>query len=206
MKKTYTTLMPDQVGAFMAASEIMTELGLNITRASYNKAVDAHMLFIEVEGDEKALGEATARLAEKGYLQSNLDLGTVILLEFKLRDVPGSVLPVLKLISSFDFNISYISSQAEDGDYQFFRMGLFVDNSKDISDFIQKASRLCDIRVMEYNKTEKVLDNTVFYISFANGHRGETGADGRAEGQADRRFKSHHGDARPPGKPVLQDV
>ena len=52
MKKTYVTKMPDHIGAFLKASEAISGLGVNITRVSYNKAVDSHTLFIEVDGDE----------------------------------------------------------------------------------------------------------------------------------------------------------
>lgn len=169
MKQTYVTTMPDHAGAFMAASEILSSLELNITRVSYNKAIDIHMLFIDVEGDDTAIRTATERLKAAGYLQSTGGIGSVILIEFKLLDVPGSVLPVLKLISGFNFNISYISSRQREGEeYQLFRMGLLVENGTDISEFIRKASLLCELRIIEYNETEKNLDNTVFYISFAN--------------------------------------
>lgn len=50
MRKTYITTMPDHIGAFLKASECFAKLGVNITRVSYNKAVDSHMLFIDVEG------------------------------------------------------------------------------------------------------------------------------------------------------------
>ena len=50
MKKTYITTMPDHVGAFLKASRCIAALGINITRVSYNKAVDMHTLFIEAEG------------------------------------------------------------------------------------------------------------------------------------------------------------
>ncbi len=169
MKRTYTTIMPDKVGALMDATEIMAQLGLNITRVSYNKAVDAHVTFVEVEGSADQLDAATNRLAQKGYLQSDMGIGRVVLIEFKLRDEPGYVLRVLALISGYHFNISYISTEATGEEYQYVRMGLFVENSRDVSDFIHEVSLLCDIRVIDYNKTEKVLDNTVFYVSFANG-------------------------------------
>ena len=34
MKKTYVTSLPDRAGAFLRASEIISSLGLNITRVS----------------------------------------------------------------------------------------------------------------------------------------------------------------------------
>lgn len=40
MKKTYVTSMPDHIGAFLKASNCFAALGINITRVSYNKAVD----------------------------------------------------------------------------------------------------------------------------------------------------------------------
>ena len=52
MKKTFITSMPDQAGAFLAAGRIIAAAGGNITRVSYNKAVDTHMLFLDVSGDE----------------------------------------------------------------------------------------------------------------------------------------------------------
>ncbi len=168
MKRTFTTTMPDQVGAFLLADLTLTKLGLNITRVSYNKAVDTHMLFLEVEGDKALLDRAETELTRLGYLQNNQSAGSVMLIEFQLRDEPGSLYPVLQLIDSFHFNISYISSQENGTDYQYFKMGLFVDDGREISDFMRQAALLCPVRVLEYDKSEKVLDNTVFYLNFAN--------------------------------------
>lgn len=68
MKKTFATTMPNKVGAFLTASKVFAQLGLNVTRVSYNKAVDSHMLFIEAEGERAAMKDATVRLREIGYL------------------------------------------------------------------------------------------------------------------------------------------
>ena len=65
MKKTYVTKMPDHIGAFLKASKCFSELGINITRVSYNKAVDSHTLFIEVDGEESLFEMANAKLCSK---------------------------------------------------------------------------------------------------------------------------------------------
>ena len=52
MKKTYATSMPNHIGAFLKASKCFASLGINITRVSYDKAVDSHMLFLDVEGTD----------------------------------------------------------------------------------------------------------------------------------------------------------
>ena len=58
--------MPNHIGAFLKASKCFSELGINITRVSYNKAVDSHTLFIEVDGEKTRLEQANKKLKEIG--------------------------------------------------------------------------------------------------------------------------------------------
>ena len=169
MKKTYVTTMPDHVGAFLKASRCIAALGINITRVSYNKAVDIHTLFIEAEGTPQQLEKADAQLKEIGYLQSSDSSQSIVLLEFRLPDVPGSVSAVLELIAQFRFNISYLSSQENGTKHQLFKMGLFVENRDDIQRFLTLAEEICEVRVIDYNHTEKNFDNSIFYNSYATG-------------------------------------
>jgi glyoxylase-like metal-dependent hydrolase (beta-lactamase superfamily II)/predicted amino acid-binding ACT domain protein len=167
LKKTYVTTMPDHVGAFLKASRCFAALNVNITRVSYNKAVDIHTLFIEVEGDPAQLEQADAQLAEIGYLQSAVPSKNTILLEFKLQDIPGGVTAILELIEQFNFNISYLSSQENGSDHQLFKMGLFIENMDSVSTFLDRARDLCPVRVLDYSCTEKTFDNSVFYRTLA---------------------------------------
>ena len=169
MKKTYVTSMPNHIGAFLKASRCFCSLGINITRVSYNKAVDSHTLFIDAEGTPEQLQKADAELEKIGYLQSNATQTSIVLLEFHLQDVPGSVTDVLTLISEFNFNISYISSQENGTDYQYFKMGLYVDDPDKITKFIAEAEKLCKVRVIDYNSSEKVYDNSIFYNTYVMG-------------------------------------
>ncbi len=169
MKKTYVTSMPDHIGAFLKASKCFFALDINITRVSYNKAVDSHTLFIDAEGTEEQLKKADVELEKIGYLQSSQTKASIVLIEFCLKDVPGSVTDVLMLISEFDFNISYISSQENGTDYQLFKMGLYVDDPEKISDFLKEAEKLCKVRVIDYNTSEKVYDNSIFYNTYVMG-------------------------------------
>ena len=169
MKKTYITSMPNHIGAFLKASERFASLGINITRVSYNKAVDSHTLFIDAEGTEEQLKKADAELGKIGYLQNDYVRKSVVLIEFRLKDVPGSVTDILNLINSFNFNISYISSQENGTDYQLFKMGLYVDGKEKISEFLKAAEKLCRVRVIDYNRSEKFYDNSIFYSTYVAG-------------------------------------
>lgn len=169
MKKTYVTSMPNHIGAFLKASKCFSLLGINITRVSYNKAVDSHTLFIDAEGTEEQLKKADTELEKIGYLQSNANKTSIVLIEFCLEDIPGSVTNVLELINEFNFNISYISSQENGTDYQYFKMGLYVDDYNKISEFLKEAEKLCKVRVIDYNSSEKVYDNSIFYNTYVMG-------------------------------------
>ena len=169
MKKTYVTSMPNHIGAFLKASKCFSSLGVNITRVSYNKAVDSHTLFIDAEGTSEQLKKADIELEKIGYLQSNVDKTSIVLIEFCLRDVPGSVTDILILINDFNFNISYISSQENGTNYQLFKMGLYVDDTDKITEFLKEAEKLCRVRVIDYNSSEKVYDNSIFYNTYVLG-------------------------------------
>ena len=168
MKKTYITHMPNHIGAFLKASECFAELGINITRVSYNKAIDSHTLFIDAEGDEDKLRQADEKLTKIGYLQGPDNGKSIVLLEFMLKDIPGSVTEVLRLIDQYRLNISYISSQENGTDYQAFKMGLFVDDDKHFQEFLDEAGKLCVIRFIDYNQSENIYDNSIFYQSFVS--------------------------------------
>ena len=169
MKKTYITTMPNHIGAFLKASECFAALGVNITRVSYNKAVDSHTLFIDAEGTEAQLRAADAELKKIGYLQNaDTDKG-IVLVEFHLKDVPGSVTEVLRIISEYRLNISYMSSQENGSAYQAFKMGLFVEDEAVLRAFLARVEAVCPVRVIDYNHSEKVYDNSIFYRSFVSG-------------------------------------
>ncbi|MBQ8426427.1 MAG: MBL fold metallo-hydrolase [Clostridia bacterium] len=169
MKKTYVTNMPNHIGAFLKASKCFSELGINVTRVSYNKAVDSHTLFVEVDGEQDKLNLANKKLEEIGYLSNGEENSKIVLLEFRLKDCPGSVTCVLELISKFNFNISYISSQENGSGYQLFKMGLYVNDGMMLADFLAQAEKLCEVKVIDYNNAEKVYDNGIFYNSYVDG-------------------------------------
>lgn len=160
--------MPDKAGAFLKASKIISFYGGNIVRVSYNKAVDVHTLFIDVSANLQQLEKITEELEALGYLSNEKNENKVILISLKLPDKPGAVKPVLDILNCYDINISYMNSQENGTEYQYFKMGLLIEEPKVIKDLLDEVSKICDVKIIEYNVSEKILDSTVFYISFAN--------------------------------------
>ena len=168
MRKTYITTMPNKSGAFLTASEVVSKNGGNIARVSYNKAVDMHTLFLDVDATKQQLESITKDLLETGYLPDDSVQAQVILIELILPDVSGSICPILEIISDYDVNISYINSHENETDYQQFKMGLLIQNPATMKSLLDEISNLCDVRIIDYDSNEKTLDNTVFYMTFAN--------------------------------------
>ena len=161
--------MPNHIGAFLKASECFASLGINITRVSYIKAIDSHTLFLDAEGSPEKLAEADKYLTDIGYLQGAKNDKSIVLLEFKIKDAPGSVTSILSLINEFNFNISYISSQENGTDYQYFKMGLYVEDPGRIAEFMEQAEQLCKVRIIDYNSSERAYDNSIFYSTYVRG-------------------------------------
>ena len=168
MRKIYITTMPDKAGAFLTASEAIAECGGNIVRTNYNKAVDTHTLFIEVDADEAAHERINAMLEDVEYLRDDPGIRQIILIEMKLRDQPGVLLPILRLIKNHEVNISYINSQENGTPYQYFKMGLLVEDTTEIKALLDDIAQVCEVRVLDYEASDRLLDSTVFNVTFAN--------------------------------------
>lgn len=166
--RTFTTKVPDKPGAFMVATKIIMRQGGNITRVSYNKAVDLHTIFIEVTAPADALDSIAEQLSTVGYLADGLPDSRVFVVNIKIRDEPGGLYPVLKILDKYDVNISYLNSNAGNGEYQDFKMGLFMENPDMVKLVLDDISELYPIDVINYDGQESSLDNTVFYIRLGN--------------------------------------
>lgn len=168
VRKSYVTRMPDKAGAFLVAARIITRAGGNIVRVNYNKAVDLHTLFIEVTADMPRHERIARELKECGYLPEELPDERILMLVLRLPDVPGAVAPALEVISRRKINISYISAQADGSPWQDFKMGLLIENTDEMSQLVEELSAICELRILDYEVTDRLLDGTVFYVTFAN--------------------------------------
>ncbi|MBQ3156025.1 MAG: MBL fold metallo-hydrolase [Clostridia bacterium] len=167
MKRSFMTSLPDMSGAFLLASRIILAHGGNMVRTSYNKAVDAHTLFLDVEADDEALDAIESELHEAGFLQQERPV-KIVLIQAEVPNVPGGVIPVLEALKKHEVSISYISSQPPRGDVAPLKMGLYIEDPAVIEALLGEIAALCPVRILDYDASEKRLDNTIFYLSFAD--------------------------------------
>ncbi len=168
VRKSFVTSMPDKAGAFLRASEIIAGYQGNIVRASYNKAVDLHMLFIDVEASSDNLQKIEKALCGIGYINQIIAQTCVMEVTIKIPDKPGAIIPVLKILNRYDINISYINSGAVGELYQNFRLGLLIENPTILKTVLDEISEVYPIDIIDCDSSEENLDNTVFYIQLAN--------------------------------------
>ncbi len=167
-RKSFVTNMPDKSGTFMRASVIVAKHKGNIIRVSYNKAVDLHMLFIDVQASAEKLRRIEEDLSAIGYINDKITETRVIEVSVKIPDKPGAVLPVLEVLNKFDINISYMNSCADGAPFQDFKFGLLIENPDNVKTLLDNISKIYPVDVIECESSEENLDNTVFYIRLAN--------------------------------------
>ena len=168
MEKTFITHLPDESGMLLKASDVISQYNGNIIRVSYNKSLDVHTLFLSVSADDESIFNITNELEEVGFLQELNKKEKIILIVLKLEDKPGSIKPILKILKEYEVNISYINSQENGTKYQYFKMGLFIEKPQIMKSLLDDISMICDIKVIDNEGTSKILDNTIFYLNFAN--------------------------------------
>lgn len=174
-------VLRDQIGSFLQASRMFAERGVNIRRVSYNRVIDPSTCFIEAEGPEPALSAVDADLSSIGVLPGQQQLGQVELLEFTLDNRPGVMIPLLELVQSFGLNITYYDAKTAGPQNRSVRMGLYIERPQDLEAFEEAAGKLCPVRRIPYDKNQHIIDNNLFYLSFAREMTDRLGLDARQE-------------------------
>ena len=168
MRETFIIRLPSRAGVFMKVCDIVAQHGGSIFRINYNKGIDMNTVFLEIEGTQHILDLIREELDENRYLARREGDMQVILAEMRIPDGIGAVMPVLRVISSHHVNISFIDYQHSDELTQTFRMGLFIDRPEVTDRLLAQIGELCEVKVLNYEVTDRSMDGSVFYVTFAN--------------------------------------
>lgn len=167
MRRTFVIRVEDKAGAFLKAARVIGSCGGNIVRTSYNRSVDSHTMFLEVAADKESVFERISEgLGWMGYLED--DEEDTILISIAIPDVPGAVVPVLEILSRYNVNISYMNAQDNGTPIQHFKMAIHIDDPSMTKAVLDGIAEHYEITILDYEMTDKVLDNTVFYMKFAS--------------------------------------
>ncbi|MBO4360661.1 MAG: MBL fold metallo-hydrolase [Eubacteriaceae bacterium] len=167
MIKTYVITVADRAGSFAEAAEVFYGLGMNITRISYNKAVDIDNVFVDADGDEGRHRDAERILTKKGFCDTD-HASRVELLRISMPDGAGQILRVLDVVHSFGISIPYISYVQQEGDVQSFKLAVRVDSDATFSCLLERIREIATAEVIDYDESEVNYDNSIFYESFVD--------------------------------------
>ena len=168
MKETYIVRLPNRAGVFMKVCDIIAQYGGSLVRINYNKGIDMNTVFLEVEGSGNILQIIREQLDANHYLAKRDGDLQVILVEMRIPDGIGAAMPVLRAISRHHINISFISYQHTDETVQTVRMGLFIDRPGIPKQLMADLEGICETRILNYEVTDRSMDGSVFYTTFAN--------------------------------------
>lgn len=159
--------LEDRAGSFLMAARIIGSYGGNIVRTSYNRSVDSNTLFLDVFAEDEAVFDNISEgLGDMGFLEDESPKS--IFISIRIPDEPGAVIPVLRVLSRYKVNISYMNAQDNGTPIQHFKMAIHIDDPNMTKAVLDEIAQIYEVTILDYEMTDKVLDNTVFYMTFAS--------------------------------------
>ena len=169
MEKSLTLTLADEPGALLEVMQVLEEERVNVLRVSYNRVVDVHTVFLDVECSISAYDTALKRLEARSLLLGQRDYGTVHLVSFILPDEVGSSNKVLGLAGKYGLNIEHLDVFNGGVHIIDVRVGVRVTEPEQFERFLAEAEGLCPVHLIERSWRFNVLDNATFTADFAAG-------------------------------------
>lgn len=166
-KYSFIAHMPDEPGSLHRAAGIIRQYGGNINRIQFDRRIDPGTVFYEVTASEDAYRQITADLAAIGYLQTSL--ATLDFLKFcvYLPHRPGALHEFLGHITDAGANIAQIDFDDKGRHPDRLTISLNLEQSKEIDHLLNRLKSRYRLEIVEYDKTGRHLDDTVFYVRYA---------------------------------------
>lgn len=163
--------MPDIPGALHRAAEIIKKYDGNINRIQFDRRIDPGTVFYEVTVSEKSYKMITRDLEQIGYLQSSIKPLSFLKFSVYLPHRPGALHEFLGLTTSADANISFLDFDDKGRHPDRFTVSLNLEQGAVVDRLLNQLKSLYRMEIIEYDTTGKQLDDTVFYVRYAQAIR-----------------------------------
>lgn len=169
MKKfSFIARMPNQPGALHKAAEIAKEYNGNIHRIHYNRKIDPNTVFFEISAPKKSYKKIKDKLEEIGYLQTTLKPVNYLKFNIHLPNQTGTLFNFLNYITSSGANIDFLDFDERSSRHDKLTVGVTLDDTLRIETLLDNLKANYRLEIVEYDTKGKKVDDTVFYIDFAN--------------------------------------
>jgi glyoxylase-like metal-dependent hydrolase (beta-lactamase superfamily II) len=164
---SFIARMPNCPGVLhTAAGIVMREKG-NINRLQFDQRIDPQTVFFEVTADEAAYRRIERSLASLGFLQDTLRPLNVLKFFIFLPHEPGALHEFLNHTTSSQANISSIDFDDRGRHPDRLTVTLSVEETAAAERLLDALKSRYRIEIIEYDTTGKSLDQSVFYLRFA---------------------------------------
>jgi glyoxylase-like metal-dependent hydrolase (beta-lactamase superfamily II)/ACT domain-containing protein len=174
-KYSFVARMPDKPGALHRAAEIVKSYSGNIIRIQYDRRIDPATVFFEVTTTPESYSRMKQDLHAIGYLQESLPTLGFLRFSVYVPHEPGSLFELLTYITGAGANIAYIDFDDRRGSSGRVTISLNVEETAIVESLLDRLKSRYRLEILEYDTTGEQLDDTVFYVRFAQAVRGLIG-------------------------------
>ncbi|MDD1692477.1 MAG: MBL fold metallo-hydrolase [Methanoregula sp.] len=172
MKKfSFIAHMPNTPGSLHRAAEIIKKYDANINRIQYDRRIDPATVFYEVTASKEAFRDITRDLAQIGYLQTSLKPLNFLKFCVYLPHQPGALYEFLNITTAAGANIAFIDFDDKGRYPDRLTVSLNLKQSSVVDHLLNQLKSCYRLEILEYDTTGKNLDDTVFYVRYAQAIR-----------------------------------
>ena len=159
--------LPDEPGALLGAAGIIREYEGNISRIHYDRSIDPRTVFLEVEAGEEEHDRISDSLAARGFLQTTLAGAGMLRFHLHLPNEPGALHGFLTRLAPSRANITAIDFDEKGSDPDRVSLTLTLEEPGATAALLDELKARYRIEILEYDPSGSRLDDTVFYVRFA---------------------------------------
>ncbi|HQP83303.1 MAG TPA: MBL fold metallo-hydrolase [Methanoregulaceae archaeon] len=166
-KYSFIARVPNHPGALHDAARVVMREKANINRVQFDQRIDPYIVFFEVSCEEEAFGRIEKELAAMGYLKDTLRPLNILKFYVYLPHEPGALFAFLNHTTRHNANISYIDFDDRGRHPDRLTITVSLEENGSAEQLLDTLKSRYRIEIIEYDTTGKKLDDTVFYIRFA---------------------------------------
>ncbi|MEI7857376.1 MAG: MBL fold metallo-hydrolase [Methanomicrobiales archaeon] len=163
--------MPDTPGSLHRAAEIIKHYDGNINRIQFDRRIDPGTVFYEVTASEISYNRIIQDLEQIGYLQSTLKPQSFLKFCVYLPHRPGALYEFLSLTTAVGANISFLDFDDKSRHPDRLTVSLNLEQGAVVERLLDELKSLYRLEIIEYDTSGKQLDDTVFYVRYAQAIR-----------------------------------
>jgi len=164
---SFITRIPNEPGTLHKVAKIAKIHNANIHRIHYNYKIDPSTVFFEISSSKDAYEKIKNKLEELGYLQTSLEPLQYLKFNIFLPNRPGALFEFLDHITSTNANIGFMDFDEKSNRHDQLTISLTLENTTAVHLLLENLKRYYPMEVLEYDAKGKKLDETVFYLRFA---------------------------------------